>query len=89
MQHAAAVQHFREAGSVAISRHRGGGCAARDYMLQFDDGFNTFVVDDCCFDRSNFAHCANLFDMNAKYATVVSSEELSAMLLGRQMQARA
>jgi hypothetical protein len=52
MQHAAAVQHFREAGSVSILRHRGGGCAARDYMLQFD-GFNTFVADvklkDGCF----------------------------------------
>jgi tetratricopeptide (TPR) repeat protein len=52
MGHASAVQYFREAGSVVISRHRGCGCAARDYMLQFD-GFNTFVADvqlkDGCF----------------------------------------
>jgi nicotinamidase-related amidase len=65
------------------------GCVRASVVDSFSNGFNTFVVDDCCFDRSNFAHCANLFDMNAKYATVVSSEELSAMLLGRQMQARA
>jgi tetratricopeptide (TPR) repeat protein len=44
MQHAAAVQHFREAGSVAVLRHRGSGCAGPDYMLQFDS-FNTFVAD--------------------------------------------
>jgi tetratricopeptide (TPR) repeat protein len=44
MQHAAAAQHFQKAGSVSISRHRGKGCAARDYMLQFV-GFNTFVAD--------------------------------------------
>jgi tetratricopeptide (TPR) repeat protein len=43
MVHASAVQHFREAGSVVIVRHRGCGCAARDYTLQFD-GFNTFVA---------------------------------------------
>ena len=65
------------------------GCVRASVVDSFSNGFNTFVVDDCCFDRSNFAHCANLFDMNAKSATVVSSEELSAMLLGRQMQARA
>jgi hypothetical protein len=44
MVHASAVQNFREAGSVVILRHRGCGCAARDYMLQFD-GFNTFVAE--------------------------------------------
>jgi tetratricopeptide (TPR) repeat protein len=52
MQHAVAVQHFREAGSVTVLRHRGGGCAGPDYMLQFDY-FNTFVADvklrDGCF----------------------------------------
>ncbi|MDB5597656.1 MAG: Nicotinamidase-related amidase, partial [Hyphomicrobiales bacterium] len=44
------------------------------------NGFSTFVVDECCFDRSQFAHSANLFDMNAKYASVVSLEELAALM---------
>ena len=52
VQHTAAVQLFREAGSVTVLRHRGGGCAGPDYMLQFDH-FNTFVADvklkDGCF----------------------------------------
>ncbi len=45
-----------------------------------------FRVDDCCFDRSNFAHCANLFDMNAKYATVVSLDDVEGKMLGPQMK---
>jgi len=62
------------------------GCVRASVVDAFSNGFNTFVVDDCCFDRSNFAHCANLFDMNAKYATVVSLDELSGMVLGPQMR---
>ena len=35
---------MRDADSVVTTRHRGGGCAAADYMLQFQS-FNTFVAD--------------------------------------------
>lgn len=65
------------------------GCVRASVVDAFSNGFNTFVVDDCCFDRSNFAHCANLFDMNAKYATVVSLDELESKMLGPQMSPRA
>ena len=64
------------------------GCVRASVVDAFSNGFNTFVVDDCCFDRSNFAHCANLFDMNAKYATVLSLDELESKMLGPQMDAR-
>lgn len=43
-------------------------------------GYKTFVVDDCCWDRSYYAHCANLFDLHAKYATVVSLGELQGLM---------
>jgi isochorismate hydrolase len=46
----------------------------------FSNGFATFVVDECCFDRSPFAHAANLFDMDAKYASVVSLDEMANLL---------
>jgi hypothetical protein len=42
--HAAAALAMTSAGSVIVTRHRGGGFAGPDYMLQFDD-FNTFVAD--------------------------------------------
>jgi maleamate amidohydrolase len=52
------------------------GCVRASVVDACSHGFTNVVVDDCCFDRSHFAHCANLFDMNAKYATVLSLNEL-------------
>jgi hypothetical protein len=43
-EHSGAVQLHRAAGSVVVTRHRGGGCVTSDYLLQFF-GFNTFVAD--------------------------------------------
>jgi hypothetical protein len=46
----------------------------------FSHGYATVVVDECCFDRSYFSHCVNLFDLQAKYAAVMSLDEVEAML---------
>ncbi len=62
------------------------GCVRASVVDCMSNGFPTVVVDDCCFDRSQFAHSANLFDMNAKYATVLSLSELEQKMLGKQMQ---
>jgi maleamate amidohydrolase len=56
------------------------GCVRASAVDAFSHGFKTVVVDDCCFDRSHFAHCANLFDLQAKYAAVLSLEELQDIL---------
>jgi len=56
------------------------GCVRATAVDAFSHGLATFVVDDCCFDRSWFAHCANLFDLQAKYASVVSLDELATLL---------
>lgn len=56
------------------------GCVRASVVDAFSHGLATFVVDDCCFDRSQFAHAANLFDMNAKYASVVSMGEVADLL---------
>jgi nicotinamidase-related amidase len=56
------------------------GCVRASVVDGFSHGYATFVVDECCFDRSYFAHCANLFDMQAKYASVVSLDEVEALL---------
>lgn len=55
------------------------GCVRASVVDACSHGYNTFVIDDCCFDRSHFAHCANLFDVSAKYASVVSLSELESM----------
>ena len=61
------------------------GCVRATTVDSCSHGFTTFVVDDGCFDRSEFAHAANLFDMNAKYASVLSLDEIEPLMLGKQM----
>ena len=78
----------RNIDSVVLCGVSTSGCVRASVVDCFSNGFNTFVVDDCCFDRSNYAHCANLFDMHAKYASVLSLEELERLMLGRQLEAK-
>jgi len=56
------------------------GCVRASAVDAFSHGFRTIVVDDCCFDRSAFAHAANLFDLQAKYAAVLSLAELRELI---------
>lgn len=56
------------------------GCVRATSVDASSYGYRTFVVDDCCFDRSYYAHCANLFDLHAKYATVESLSEIAALM---------
>lgn len=65
------------------------GCVRASAVDAFSHGFPTIVVDDCCFDRSYFAHCANLFDLQAKYAAVLSLAELEERLRPRAREAAA
>ena len=76
----------RNVDSVVLCGVSTSGCVRASVVDCFSNGFNTLVVDDCCFDRSNYAHCANLFDMHAKYATVLSLDELERLMLGPQME---
>jgi nicotinamidase-related amidase len=56
------------------------GCVRATAVDAASHGLRTIVVDDCCFDRSYYAHCANLFDLQTKYASVLSLDELVEML---------
>jgi maleamate amidohydrolase len=56
------------------------GCVRASVVDGFSHGYATAVVDECCFDRSYFSHSVNLFDLQAKYAAVVSLDEIEAML---------
>ncbi|MHC2181531.1 isochorismatase family protein [Paenibacillus sp. PvR148] len=57
------------------------GCVRASAVDACSHGYTTFVIDDCCFDRSYFSHCSNLFDMNAKYASVISLHELEELMV--------
>ncbi|MDQ0456752.1 isochorismatase family protein [Rhizobium paknamense] len=54
------------------------GCVRASCVDSMSHGFITAVVRDACGDRHPAPHEANLFDMNAKYADVVSEAETLA-----------
>lgn len=56
------------------------GCVRASCVDSMSHGFITTVVRDACGDRHSEPHEANLFDMQAKYADVVSEEEIIAHL---------
>ena len=58
------------------------GCVRASCVDAMSHGFITTVVADACGDRHPAPHEANLFDMNAKYADVVSEAEITAFLRG-------
>ena len=61
--------------SVLLTGLTTSGCVRASCVDAMSHGFRTAVVADACGDRHEAPHEANLFDMNAKYADVVSEEE--------------
>jgi nicotinamidase-related amidase len=57
--------------SLIVAGTTTSGCVRASVVDAHSHGFTVFVVEQCCFDRFESAHRANLFDMNAKYATVI------------------
>ncbi|RVT93617.1 isochorismatase family protein [Sphingomonas crocodyli] len=58
------------------------GCVRATCVDAMSHGFRTSVIAEACGDRHPAPHEANLFDMNAKYADVVSEAETIAHLNG-------
>jgi maleamate amidohydrolase len=56
------------------------GCVRATVVDAMSHDFRTIVARDCVGDRSLSAHDANLFDMEQKYADLLDSEEIIALL---------
>lgn len=67
------------------------GCVRATVVDGFSYNFRVAVVEEACFDRGQASHALSLFDMNAKYADVVSVSEALAYLAraGGPLSARA
>lgn len=72
--------------SVILTGLTTSGCVRASCVDSMSHGFTTSVVRDACGDRHPAPHEANLFDMNAKYADVVSEEEITAFLRSLPMR---
>lgn len=68
--------------SVILTGLTTSGCIRATCVDAISNGFIPLVVADACGDRHPEPHRANLFDMNAKYADVISEDQVIAYLNG-------
>ena len=66
--------------SVIVGGTTTSGCVRGTVIDSFSFNFRTSVLQDGCFDRSEASHAINLFDMHAKYADVIGSDEAIAFI---------
>lgn len=74
--------HAIDVDTLVITGFSTSGCVRASALDALCHGFVPFVVRDACGDRHEAPHAANLFDLQAKYAEVVSEDE-AVQLLGR------
>lgn len=75
--------HQRRIDSLIVIGTTTSGCVRATAVDGASYGYPVVVVEDACFDRSPFAHAANLFDIQMKYGSVLSSDDLIATLRDR------
>jgi maleamate amidohydrolase len=63
------------ADAVLVTGCTTSGCVRASVIDAFSYNFKVSVVEECVFDRGQASHKINLFDMNMKYADVVSLKE--------------
>jgi maleamate amidohydrolase len=56
------------------------GCVRASVIDAFSLNYKVSVVEECTFDRGQASHAINLFDMNAKYADVINTDEAVSYL---------
>ncbi len=75
--------------SVILTGLTTSGCVRATCVDAMSHGFIVTVVSDACGDRHAAPHEANLFDMNAKYADVVSEADILTYIDGLSGKTRA
>jgi nicotinamidase-related amidase len=56
------------------------GCVRASVIDAFSDNYRVILAEDGCFDRVELSHAVNLFDMDAKYADVLNTDEILSEL---------
>jgi nicotinamidase-related amidase len=81
--------HRHQVDSVVLCGTTTSGCVRATAVDAASHGYPVLVVEDACFDRSNFAHAANLFDIQMKYGQVVTSARVIDSGFGSRVAAGA
>lgn len=74
--------HRRRADSLIVCGTTTSGCVRATVVDGFSWGFPVFVPEEAVFDRSRLSHAVNLFEMNAKYADVITVADACEWLRG-------
>ena len=80
----AAYLHQKGVDSVLVSGCVTSGCVRASVVDGYSHGFNVFVVEECVFDRAELSHLVSLYEMNAKYADVITLDEALGYVQGEQ-----
>ena len=75
--------HAKDIDTLLITGLSTSGCVRATALDALQHGFAPFVVHDACGDRHPAPHEANLFDLQAKYAEVISEQQACAFLQDR------
>jgi maleamate amidohydrolase len=70
----------RRIDTLVITGFSTSGCVRATALDALQHGYAPFVVEDACGDRHPDPHNANLFDLQAKYAEVVTADHIVALL---------
>jgi len=76
----AAYLNLLGADSVVVVGTTTSGCVRATVLDAFSNNIRSTVIEDGCFDRCEASHAINLFDMDAKYADVVSASDVHGYL---------
>ncbi len=76
----AALLAERGIDTLLVSGLSTSGCVRASALDALQNGFAPFVVREACGDRHQGPHEANLFDLQAKYAELISEQEAIALL---------
>lgn len=66
--------------SLIVCGESTSGCVRASAVDAYSNGFHVSIVEECTFDRSEFIHKVNLFDLHHKYVDVMALDEVHAHL---------
>jgi nicotinamidase-related amidase len=68
--------------SLIVCGESTSGCVRASSVDAYSFGFHVSLVEECTYDRSEFIHKVNLFDLHHKYVDVMHLDEVEATLMG-------
>ena len=68
--------------SLIVCGESTSGCVRASSVDAYSFGFHVSLIEECTYDRSEFIHKVNLFDLHHKYVDVMHLDEVEARLLG-------